>query len=86
MLRRFIMSAVAVAGVAAIPAAAEAHPPEFYHHDAHYHMQRRFEVVYRCGGHWDVYGSFRDRGEADRAAHALQCRGYSQVRVRFVEC
>jgi len=83
MFRRLVLSGVAVAGLAAIPAAAEAHPPEFYHHDAeYYHASRRFEVVYRCGGHWDVYGSFRDRHDADRAAHRLQFR----VRVRSVAC
>ncbi len=85
MFRRFIMAGVAVTGLAAIPAAAEAHPPEFYHHEASYHLQRRFEVVYRCGGHWDVYGSFRDRDDAQRAAHRLEHRGYD-VRVRSIAC
>jgi len=85
MFRRFIMAAVAATGVAAIPAAAEAQTPEFYHHDAYSHASRRFEVVYRHGGHWDVYASYRDRDDAQRAAHRLQYRGYD-VRIRRVTC
>ncbi len=85
MFRRFVMSAVAVAGVAAIPVAAEAHPPEFYHHEVVHHLAGRFEVIYRCGGHWDIYGSFRDREDAQRAAHRLECRGYD-TRIRRAAC
>jgi hypothetical protein len=85
MFRRLVMAAVTVTGLAALPAAAEAHPPEFYHRDVAPHSRGRFDVVYRCGGHWDVYGSFRDRDDAERAAHRLEHRGYD-ARIRRVDC
>jgi hypothetical protein len=85
MFRRLVTAAVAVTGLAAIPVAAEAHPPEFYRHEAAHYLPGRFEVIYRCGGRWDVYGSYRDRDDAQRAAHRLEHRGFD-ARVRVLAC
>lgn len=74
MFRKLILSAViatgAVAGLALTPTAADAQPPvERFHH--------QYEVVYKRGHHgWRVYGTYRNRWEADRAANHLRHRGY----------
>lgn len=79
MIRKILLSTVAatglVGGLALTPATADAHPPaERYHH--------RVEVLYRRGHHgWQVYGTYRDRFEADRAADHLRHRGFA-VEVR----
>jgi len=73
MFRKILLSAVAVTGLAAgltlTPATADAAPPA----ERHGH---RFEVVYRRGHHWQTYGTYPNRWEADRAAEHLRHRGF----------
>lgn len=79
MFRRIMLSAIVGTGLATgltmTPATADAHPPVEYHH--------RFEVLVRCGHAWENRGFYRDRFEADRAAHRLRHEGFV-VEVR--EC
>jgi hypothetical protein len=87
MIRTLILSAAAASGLALTPNAADAAPPAVTAagvHDDHRHGHRhrdRYEVVYRHGRHWDVYRTFNDRGDAERAARRLERRGYD-ARVR----
>ncbi len=78
MFRKAILSAILgtglVTGLALTPSAAEAHPPAR-------HARHHVEVLYRCGFRWEVYGSYHDRHDAERAAEWLRCRGYA-VEVR----
>ena len=78
MFRKAILSALLgtglATGLALTSAAAEAHPPV---RAARYGV----EVLYRCGFRWEVYGHYRNRFEADRAAESLRCRGYA-VEIR----
>jgi hypothetical protein len=87
MLRRMILGAVTatglVSGFAAMPAAAEARPPVVVHYE--HHGRRNFEVLYRRGACWEVYGNFRERCDADAAAHRLESRGFA-VEIRRVAC
>jgi len=80
MFRKLILSAVlatgALAGLTLTPATADAHPPVGRYHG-------RFEVLYLCRGHWDVYGTYRDHGAAERAARHLRHRGFA---VRLERC
>jgi hypothetical protein len=69
-----ILSTGALAGLAATPASAEAHPPI-------HRPLARFEVLVRHRNHWDVYGAYRDRDDARRAARKLRFQGY-EVKVR----
>jgi hypothetical protein len=85
MLRKLILSVVlgagALTGLALTPATAEARPPwtEYRRHD----RRDRFEVLYRHRNHWDRYGTYRDRDDAERAARHLRHRGYD-VRIQRV--
>jgi predicted aminopeptidase len=78
MFRRVLFAAIrttgALAGLAATPATAEAHPP----------IRRSvvcFEVLVRHRNHWDVYRTYHDRDDARRAARKLRFQGYD-VKVR----
>ncbi|MBA4186434.1 MAG: hypothetical protein C0467_00300 [Planctomycetaceae bacterium] len=91
MIRKLILSFVlatgAVTGLALTPAAANAAPPVVGYgfgygygpnrdHD-HDHDRRgvRYEVLVRHRGHWDVYGTYRDRDDARRVAWFLERTG-----------
>jgi hypothetical protein len=78
VFRRILFAAVlstgALAGLAATPAIADAHPP----------IRRplpRFEVLVRDCEHWVVKGAYRDRDDARRAARMLRHKGL-EVKVR----
>ncbi len=81
MFRKLLLTAVLTAGtltgITLTPATADAHPPvEHERHDRHH----RFDVIYLHCGHWENYGTYRDRDDAERAAHQLRHRGYD-VRI-----
>ena len=75
MIRKLILSAVlatgAIAGVTATSATAHAAPGQF-DRDRH---NVRFEVQVRHRGHWDTYGTYRDRDDAQRVVRMLERRG-----------
>lgn len=84
MTRKLILSAVlaagAVAGVTMTPTAVEAAPPIGHDHDRdrdrdHDRHRVRYEVLVRHRGHWDTYGTYRDRDDARRVAWMLERRG-----------
>lgn len=80
MLRQLILSAVvatgAVAGVTATPSVADAAPPVGHDYDRDYHRRGvRYEVLVRHHGHWDVYGTYRDREDAWRVVRMLERQG-----------
>src|SRR5262249_13556956 len=92
MFRRILIASALGLGLAtalAVPAMADARPPhevhgDFDHHDRYrgdYH-HRDFEVFYRDAHcNWKAYGRYRHRGEANRAAEQMRCRGF-QVEIR----
>jgi hypothetical protein len=67
MIRKLILSAViatrAVAGLSATPSAAAAAPPVGHERERDFRGVR-FEVQVRHRGHWDTYGTYRDREQA----------------------
>ena len=69
MLRKLIVTAVlatgTLTGLAALPTAADAHPPvrDFRH---------GFDVLHRCGWRWEVYGHYFDLWEAERVASIVR--------------
>jgi hypothetical protein len=82
MIRKLILSAViatgAVAGLTMSPATAEAAPPIGHDRDRDHDRDRRnvrFEVQVRHRGHWDTYGTYRDRDDAQRVVRMLERRG-----------
>ena len=82
MLRKLILSAVlatgGVAGVTATPSTAEAAPPSGHDRDRdrdHDFRGVRFEVQVRHRGHWDTYGTYRDRDAARRVVRMLERQG-----------
>ncbi|VTR92198.1 unnamed protein product [Gemmata massiliana] len=74
MIRKIILSAViataTVAGLTATPSTVEAASPGVF--DRH---GVRFEVQVRHRGHWDTYGTYRDRDEARRVVRMLERQG-----------
>lgn len=87
MIRKLLLSAViatgAVAGLAATPAAADAAPPGGHDRDRDRDHDRRgvrYEVLIRHRGHWDHYGTYRDRDDARRVAWRLERLGHD-VRI-----
>jgi hypothetical protein len=86
MIRKLILSAVLVTGAfSGLAVTADAQPPRF-HYDHHDRLDRvRFEVMYRHHNHWDCYGTYGDRYDAQRAARQLRLRGY-QVRIEVERC
>jgi hypothetical protein len=81
MFRKLLLSAVLTAssltGLGMTAPAADAHPPV-----VRYHHEERFVVLVRHYGHWDPYGTYRERCDADRAAERLRDRGFD-VRIEF---
>jgi hypothetical protein len=80
MIRKLILTAVlatgAVAGVTATSATADAAPPVQFDRDrGHDRHNVRFEVQVRHRGHWDTYGTYRDRDDAQRVARMLERQG-----------
>ena len=84
MIRKLILSAVLATGaVAGVANTASAAPPIGHDHDHDRDRDRdrdrrnvRFEVQVRHRGHWDTYGTYRDRDDAQRAVRMLERRGH----------
>ncbi|AWM39294.1 hypothetical protein GobsT_24030 [Gemmata obscuriglobus] len=73
MIRKLILSAVLAAGATAgVASTANAAPDVFDRHDR---RDVRFEVKVRHHGHWDTYGTYRDRDDAQRVVRMLERRG-----------
>jgi hypothetical protein len=76
MIRKLILSAVlatgAIAGLTATSTTADAAPPVSFDRDRH---NVRFEVQVRHRGHWDTYGTYRDRDDAQRVVRLLERQG-----------
>ena len=76
MIRKLILSAVlatgTVAGSAATSGTADAASPVGFDRDRH---NVRFEVQVRHRGHWDTYGTYRDREQARRVVRMLERQG-----------
>ncbi|HJZ58036.1 MAG TPA: hypothetical protein VKE74_24050 [Gemmataceae bacterium] len=79
MIRKLILSAViatgATTGLTMTPATAEAAQPGGYDRD-HDRRWVRYEVLIRHRGHWDTYGTYRDRDDARRVERVLERQGY----------
>ena len=78
MIRKLILSAViatgTLAGLTAGPSNAEAAAPATFDRD-HDHRGVRFEVLVRHRGHWETYGTYRDRDDAQRVERLLERQG-----------
>jgi hypothetical protein len=78
MIRKLMLSAVlatgAIAGLTATPTTADAAPPVGFDRDRDRHNVR-FEVQVRHRGHWDTYGTYRDRDDAQRVVRMLERQG-----------
>ena len=78
MIRKLILSAVlatgAIAGVTATSATADAAPPIGHDRDRDFRGVR-FEVQVRHRGHWDTYGTYRDRDDARHVVRMLERQG-----------
>ncbi|AMV24199.1 hypothetical protein VT84_07365 [Gemmata sp. SH-PL17] len=73
MIRKLILSAVLATGaVAGVASTATAAPDVFDRHDR---RNVRFEVQVRHRGHWDTYGTYRDRDDAQRVVRMLERQG-----------
>jgi len=80
MIRKLILSAVlatgAVAGVTTTSATADAAPPASFDRDRDRDRHNvRFAVQVRHRGHWDTYGTYRDRDDAQRVVRMLERQG-----------
>ena len=82
MIRKLILTAVlatgAIVGVTATSATADAAPPVQFDRDRDHDRDRhnvRFEVQVRHRGHWDTYGTYRDRDDAQRVVRMLDLQG-----------
>jgi hypothetical protein len=81
MLRKLILSAVlatgAIAGIAMPAGTANAAEPFGYNRDRDFrdHRNVRFEVKVRHRGHWDTYGTYHSRIEAQRVVWMLERQG-----------
>jgi hypothetical protein len=75
MIRKLILTAAlataTLTGLAAAPATAA--PLVGHGRPDHF---GRFEVLVRECGHWEKYGTYRDRDGARRAARVLRMRGF----------
>ena len=75
MIRKLILSAVLATGaIGGLAATATAAPDVFDRHDRD-RRNVRFEVQVRHRGHWDTYGTYRDRDDAQRVVRMLERRG-----------
>jgi hypothetical protein len=79
MIRKLILSAVlatgAIGGVTATTATADAAPVGFERDRDHDRRSVRFEVLVRYRGHWDTFGTYRDRDDAQRVVRMLERQG-----------
>lgn len=79
MIRKLILSAVlaagAIAGLTATPTTADAAPAQFDRDRDRDRHNVRFEVQVRHHGHWDTYGTYRDRDDAQRVVRMLERQG-----------
>jgi hypothetical protein len=86
MFRKLLLSGVlsvaTLGGLGMTVPAADAHPPIYRHEHEH---EVRFEVLCWRYGHWDNFGTFRDRFEADRFANMLRHQGFG-VRIEMDRC
>ena len=77
MIRKFVLSTVlatgALAGVTATSTTADAASPIGHDRDRDF-RGGRFEVQVRHRGHWDTYGTYRDR-DAQRVVRMLERQG-----------
>ena len=75
MIRKLILSAVLATGViGGATSTANAAPEVFDRHDRD-RRDVRFEVQVRHRGHWDTYGTYRDRDDAQRVLRMLERQG-----------
>ena len=75
MIRKLILSAVLATGtVAGVATTANAAPDVFDRSDRD-RRNARFEVQVRHRGHWDTYGTYRNRDEAQRVVRMLERQG-----------
>ncbi len=91
MIRKLILGAVAAVAIGFGGQAATAHEPQrgpgggnfppAHGHQVHDHD---YVVLVRHAGHWDRYGRYETRREAERVALRLEDRGH-RVRVEVVE-
>ena len=75
MFRKLIFTALLAAGtlgVAVAPATA-GEPVAFDRRD---NDRGQFQVLVRHRLHWDVHGTYRNRDDAQRAAHRLERQGF----------
>src|SRR5262245_21025245 len=77
MIRKLILSAVfatgAITGLTMTPGTIEAAPPIGHERDRDHDRHRiRYEVQVRHRGHWDTYGTYRNREEARRVVRMLE--------------
>jgi hypothetical protein len=78
MIRRLILTAVLATGaIGGLTAnAADAALPVGHDRDRDHDLRNvRFEVQVRHRGHWDTYGTYRDRDDAQRVVRMLERRG-----------
>lgn len=76
MLRKLLLSTVAVAGLLSPLAIA----PLAQANDRHvHHRNHGCEVLYRdpCNPYWVLAGRFRNHREAERVAESYRCRGFA---------
>jgi len=85
MLRKLLLTAALAVGTfatLAITPTAEARPPIQRGCDdcdagrGRFDRGARYEVLVRHKDHWDTYGKYRDRDDAQRAARQLRHKGF----------
>ena len=77
MVRKILLAVVLAMSTATafvLPSDLSASPPVRRHGHVH------FEVLVRHRNHWDSYGTYHSRFEAERAAQRLRWQGYT-VRI-----
>jgi hypothetical protein len=75
MLRKLLLSTVALAGLLSPLTLA----PLAQANDRHHHRNFGCEVLYRdpCNPCWVLAGRFRNHREAERIAESYRCRGFA---------
>ena len=69
-----LSAVLATGGFTGLAATANAAPDVFDRHDRD-RCHVRFEVQVRHRGHWDTYGTYRDRDDAQRVVRMLERQG-----------
>src|SRR4051794_3966136 len=81
MLRKFLLSTVAVAGLLTPLAMAPLAQANDRHHNRNHERRHDFgcEVLYRdpCNPYWVLAGRFPNHREAERIAESYRCRGFA---------